>query len=148
MGRILLSEQDALVTLDDFISTYKNPKHFAVEKKVEFLKEKNLIPFTYVSELFTKVNILISAIMWTGSISESSASKPKVILSIGNDYRDSFKKGIQDLEVSLANETLGKNGSPYARLIKCIPGIFYSRGDRNNPDRKCSRKFTFPNYLH
>lgn len=151
MTGILLSKQKPLVTIDDFLSTYQDPSHPHAKKMVEFLQSKKLLPLTYVSPLFPELNILISAVAWTGSISESSLKRPKINLSLNEDTVASLEEGIANLGVDLcagrAIYTLGKNGSAYNRLISRIHGVFYSRGSRNRPDRKSRRQFTLPDYL-
>ena len=151
MPEIILSDKKPIVSLEDFLSTYKNPGRKYDKDNVRFLEAKGLLPLEYTSLLFPQVNFLVSQAMWGGSVSQGTQHRPRVDLSLNEKTLESLRKGIPDLELELIvrgrDYILGKNGSAYARLISRIPGMFFSCGSADNRDLKSRRKFSFPDYL-
>lgn len=150
MSRVFLKNQEPLVTIDGFLSTYRDSNNFAAQRMKDFLENKSLLPLTYNSPLFPELNILVSAVIWSGSNSETSSHRPRVSLSLDELTTKSLEDGISGLDVTLTplkdHYTLGQNGSAYTRLISQIPGMFVSRGTKDAPEWKAYHEVTLPDY--
>ena len=150
-GRFYLSNEKPIVTIEDFVKTYQNPFHFQAKKTSSFLQRKGLLPLTYNSDLFLKLNILTSFVIWSGGVHIDKFQRPRICLSLDDITENILKENTENLDVEMIKEkarySFRRNGSPYSRLISVIPGMFISKGDRYNFDRKAYREVTFPDYL-
>ena len=150
MAATVLAKQSPIVTLEAFLSTYKNPDLPQARESRHFLEAKGLLPLLYTSPLFTEFNKLVSAAIWSGSISYGTSHRPLISLAIDENTLGSLDGTLQTLETTLKwsekGSNLGEHGNAYSRLASCIPGIFYSSGSQESPDKKARRQVTLPEY--
>ena len=150
-GRFYLSNEKPIVTIEDFVKTYQNHFHFQAKKTSSFLERKGLLPLTYNSDLFLKLNILTSFVIWSGGVHIDKLQRPRICLSLDDITENILKENIENLDIGIIKEkarySFRRNGSAYSRLISVIPGMFVSKGERHNLDRKAYREVTFPDYL-
>lgn len=149
-----LEKQPSIVTVDDFLSTYKNPNRAEAKRSLELLTEKGLLPLEYHSELFPQLNILVAGIMWSGSLSKGKVvgRGPAIGLNLDEVSAELINKEISELEIQLKsyekdNYEIGNNCAAYGRLISQIPGLPASEGSKKRPETGTRMDIKFPDYL-
>ena len=144
--RVHLDEQEPIVSIDDFVSTYSNPTDSRCEAAVGHLAIRGALPLRFDSPALEDLNILAAWLMWSGSISGYQS---------GIHLDDAkFKKGIREIGKRLGlpfKDTgnfliFGKNAAPYSRIIHLM-GIYNSRGTRECRDTKANNPIELPEYV-
>lgn len=147
MGSVSLGEQPPLVTIDDFLSTYKDPESTGAQDSKDFLRAKGSLPLTYHSPDFLDINILAAWLFWSGSIGRYY----KGVCNIEEEYQEGLEDIAKRLDLSFTRREenglyLSKNGTPYTREISKL-GIHVSHGTRKAVDNKVKNLIKLPDYV-
>ncbi|MCH8004119.1 MAG: hypothetical protein IH934_05825 [Nanoarchaeota archaeon] len=150
--RLYLKNQPPLVTIDDFADTYKDTDSMGYNRASTFLLSKVLLPLTYKSELFPELNIMISSLIWSGSVSSNYKHPPTASLSLDQMVMNLVEPSLSKLECGIREGAnayhLAENGAAYARLLTVVPGLFVSKGVGDKQERKGNMNFTIPDYYN
>ncbi|MBI2139011.1 hypothetical protein HYU13_05450 [Candidatus Woesearchaeota archaeon] len=149
-----------IVSKADYFETYQRPGHYQAEKSSRFLEQKGLLPLRYGSSLFPQLNILLSACLWSGSISNGSGAGVRTYgqfvmgAHLDASTLESITQATLGLEIDFGpipgrndNFYVSGNGAAYARLVSKIPGVPVSGGTKEHPERKDDFKEIIPDYI-
>ncbi|MBI2140591.1 hypothetical protein HYU14_06725 [Candidatus Woesearchaeota archaeon] len=160
MDKAALLENLIIVSEADYLATYQHPGHYQAKNSSRFLGQKGLLPLRYGSPLFPQLNILLSACLWSGSISKGSGEGVRrhgqFMMGAHLDVPtlESITDATSGLEIDFGpipgrdnNFYVSDNGAAYARLASKIPGVPVSGGTKEHPERKGSHKKIIPDYI-
>lgn len=108
-----------LVSIDDYLRTFKDQNNYKAQKSAQFLEEKGVLPLTYGNKHLEPLNILAAWTFWGGSIGDDFTAgiypEPR--------YTDSITAEADKLDLDfLVNGYVkfAKNGHSIARLIHLL----------------------------
>lgn len=144
----ILTKQEPLVTIDDFVNTYENQQHDEANKAVEFLETKGVLPLTYTNPLLPDMNIILAWLFWSGFVSDY-----KGMIHAKMGHHRGIEEVAERLELELkpskeyeTHLMFSTHGAWYARVFNVL-GIHNSDGTREDVDRQVKRVTHLPNYV-
>jgi len=151
-SRIYLAQQEPLVTVEQYMSTYRDTNSHGFKRSLEFLREKDLLPLTYHSRLLPQLNKLAAALRWSGNVTFNDRRySPTSSISLDDRVINLIAPALSQLECDItpqnASNNLGESGAAYGRLLCALPGFYVNRGEKKSPDKKGRSQVSFPEYL-
>ncbi|MBW2980643.1 hypothetical protein KY360_04455 [Candidatus Woesearchaeota archaeon] len=150
MGRtwaIHLRKQEPIVTIDDFVDTYRKPNTYQCRDGRDHLVARGDLPLHYTSPHLEDINILAAWLLWSGSISNYSAG-----ICSPQEHKKGIKAvarrlGIKMIEHGPSELVFGEGGAPYVRLIASL-GVPNGSGTIEDRDSKVKQKIELPDYVN
>ena len=145
MPPTFLSQQPPLVTIDDFVNTYRDQKDDGERGGVAFLEPKGVLPLTYHNAHLPDLNILAAWLHWSGSIWRNEGR-----IHAQPEQKGNIKQAAENLDLKLRDksptELAFENGTWYARVLESM-GIHNSQGSLKAQDTKAKHNIQVLPYI-